>query len=62
MAFLLLQVQITVESNSITVMHLGDLLKWQLQITSGEDRGWKEFICAKVENCEYLFLGARAEA
>jgi len=59
-AFSLLQVQNTVESNTITVTDLGDLPKLQLQRTSGEDRRGKGFICAKLENGEYL--GAYAEA
>lgn len=47
--FLLLQVQITVESTTTTtVTHLGVLQKQQLQTTSGEDRGCKELICTKL--------------
>lgn len=51
MAFLFLQVQIAVESNTITVTQLGDLPKLQLQITSW---GGQRVVCAKLENGEYL--------
>lgn len=56
-AFSLRWVQIAAESDA--VMHLEELP--ELQITSGEDRGWEEFTCAKLENGKCLFLGTCAE-